>query len=261
MSCLPAETTCWACQFQHCLDTWMSHQHCTNKSLPVAALCRSNLSTLSSATIWSNGGSTDVNNMSSKLLHGLSQMDPETLTSMSSGLLHVQYFAPHHACELHRHQLCAQAQRQICFPINITCRRDEILTHSSLHSLQPLDYWRCKELRTIWTASTATYAACSRPLCTKSTDTHAAQTSLYLHSKNAVLTLHATTSYILLKVCQSQCHLHQLRSLRAPTCSSPSAPSSCAPCAGPQTTRTSSSPRCPTWVLQDKRASHQVRSC
>ncbi len=47
--------------------------------------CRSNLSSLSSATFWSNGSSTDVNDMSSKLLHGLSQMDADTLTSLSSG--------------------------------------------------------------------------------------------------------------------------------------------------------------------------------
>ena len=47
--------------------------------------CRSNLSSLSSATFWSNGGSADVNDMSSKLLHGLSQMDADTLTSLSSG--------------------------------------------------------------------------------------------------------------------------------------------------------------------------------
>ncbi|DBA86983.1 TPA: hypothetical protein ACH3X2_000365 [Trebouxia sp. C0005] len=46
----------------------------------------SNLSSLSSATFWSNGGSTDVNDMSSKLLHGLSQMDADTLTSLSSGV-------------------------------------------------------------------------------------------------------------------------------------------------------------------------------
>lgn len=51
----------------------------------VTCACRSNLSSLSSATFWSNGGSTDVNDMSSKLLHGLSQMDADTLTSLSSG--------------------------------------------------------------------------------------------------------------------------------------------------------------------------------
>lgn len=44
------------------------------------------MSSLSSATVWSNGTSTDVNNMSSKLLHGLSQMDPGMLSTMSSGM-------------------------------------------------------------------------------------------------------------------------------------------------------------------------------
>lgn len=50
------------------------------------AHCRSNISSLSSATIWSNAESTDMSNMS-KLLHGLSQMDPDTmLSTMSSGM-------------------------------------------------------------------------------------------------------------------------------------------------------------------------------
>ncbi len=62
-------------------------------------LCRSNLSSLSSATFWSNGGSTDVNSMSSKLLHGLSQLDADTLTSLSSGMLHkVHMHNDMHAC-------------------------------------------------------------------------------------------------------------------------------------------------------------------
>ena len=56
-----------------------------NAECTVISECRSNLSSLSSATFWSNGGSTDVNDMSSKLLHGLSQLDADTLTSLSSG--------------------------------------------------------------------------------------------------------------------------------------------------------------------------------
>lgn len=55
------------------------------------AYCRSNISSLSSATIWSNGESADMSNMS-KLLHGLSQMDPDTmLSTMSSGMLDLYY--------------------------------------------------------------------------------------------------------------------------------------------------------------------------
>ena len=46
---------------------------------------RSDMSSMSSATFWSNGGSTDVNNMSSRLLHGLSQLDPDTLSNLASG--------------------------------------------------------------------------------------------------------------------------------------------------------------------------------
>lgn len=42
------------------------------------------MSSLSSATFWSN--STDLNNTSSKLLHGFSQLDAETLGSLAPGM-------------------------------------------------------------------------------------------------------------------------------------------------------------------------------
>ena len=41
------------------------------------------MSSLSSATFWSN--STDPNNTSSKLLHGFSQLDPDSLGSLAPG--------------------------------------------------------------------------------------------------------------------------------------------------------------------------------
>ena len=46
------------------------------------------MSSLSSATFWSN--SIDLNNTSSKLLHGFSQLDADTLGSLAPGM----FFSP-----------------------------------------------------------------------------------------------------------------------------------------------------------------------